>query len=338
MNKIIYGVIFVLIISGAFILLHSKNSSENINLMGDNPSNFKSNPEKSIELLFYDNITKCPLNGEIYIGSQSLGNFSNGTYLLNKTEYNSEFFYNITLSIMGETSPCFGNNKGFKFYRSWEVYDLNYSFENNLSVPFEIELSPRQPVYFEEIQGFIRPEEAMPYLEKMKEYYTFENDTFKDLKKINDYMMFISYHTTLDQYREINYWALPRETLASQQGDCKGWSTSFLSLVKAYNPSLKCYLMGLTTHLSVLCYYEDNGIFIIYDQERINAGGVVSKAFGTAQNEINMQTLLNNYFEEFGLNSDEREIQYLISEKEIILFNKEDHNKDFVNWTINQLD
>jgi hypothetical protein len=287
---------------------------------------------KKIKLIFYDNKTNCKMNGEIYVDDLLLGETKEGIFVLTENEYKQKFNKDSSLHIFGRTDFCFGGDKNLPFLGYWTLYDLKYSFDNSEDLEFELDLDPRWPKYYLEIQDFVRPEETNDYLEMSLRKYL-KNNTWEDLDKIVDNMR-ISYISDNNRFKKAEYWQTPKETLKTRMGDCEDWAVTTLSLIRAYNNTLNCYNILWPTHLSILCY-EDNR-FVIYDQDKTKFSTVLEKentqdSTVIQENKIAVRKMRNDYFDWYGLDPNERRMYALFNEGEIIIFEKDE---DFINWAI----
>ncbi len=286
---------------------------------------------KKIKLIFYDNKTDCKLNGEIYVDDVLLGETKEGIFVLTENEYKQKFKTNSSLYIFGRTDYCFGNDANLPFADYWIIHDLQYSFDNYEDLDFELNLNPRWPKHYIEMQDFVRPEETKSYLEdRLKKY--FKNNTWEDLDKISNFA--IRYRSDKLLFNKAEYWQTPAESLKKGHGDCEDWAVTTLSLMRAYNNSINCYNILWPTHISILCY-EDNS-FVIYDQDEIRFSTRLetknTEDFIVQQeNKVAIRKMRNNYFDLYGLHPNERQTFALFNEKELITFEKDE---DFVNWAI----
>ncbi len=287
---------------------------------------------KKIKLIFYDNKTDCKLNGEVYVDDVLLGETKEGIFVLTENEYKQKFKKNSSLYIFGRTDYCFGEDRNLPFAEYWTIYDLQYSFDNYQDENFELNLDPRWPQYYLEMQDFIRPEETKSYLEDSLRKY-FKNNTWEDLDTISNYMR-ISYISDWNRFKKAEYWQTPSEALKIKMGDCEDWAITTLSLMRAYNDTIDCYNILWPTHISILCYEKNR--FVIYDQDKTKfSTSLETENTGDSaviqENKIAIRKMRNGYFDWYGLSPDERRMYALFNEKELITFEKDE---DFVNWAI----
>lgn len=293
--------------------------------------------ENSVRMSFSDNNSNCFLDGEVEINRISIGNSSNGEIYLDRAEYNSifrNFGSNITVYIKGRTGECFGENSNLPFYRFWMVYDLQRYFDLNEDLVFSTSLTPRDPKFYREIQGFIRPEEARDYFNlRFQKFMT--GNVEEDIDKITN--LPFTYVSNSIQFSNLTSWQTPAEVLRTRQGDCKNWAIAAISLIKAYNPDLKCYGALWQTHMSVFCYF--NSSFKIYDQQGVKSGVFLAKTSENSdlliqENKIKVREMLGNYFNQYGLEANERGLNALISEDELFFFQ---NNEEFVDWILGRV-
>jgi len=184
--------------------------------------------QTTAELRFFDIKSKCIIDGEVYLNNRLIGRTINGAIILGQTSQES----NNIISIKGLTDSCF-KDPGLVFYESWSLGDLDYYLGK--IVNFNAELTPRYPEYYEEMQGFVRPNETIGYLSNLN----FVSNDEDNLDKIVKYR--IRYRSDSLLFQNLEYWQTPKETLDLGHGDCEDWATTALSLIRAYNDSIKCY-------------------------------------------------------------------------------------------------
>lgn len=291
------------------------------------------NPKK-INLIFYENSTRCELNGEIYVQGKYIGKTESGKYLLDRNIYKEIFDNNSTeLYISGLTDSCFELNVNLPFVRHWEVYDLAYYFENSEDVIFEESFNPRAPENYETMQKFIRPKETIEYYNKEISKYIKNDSIEENLDEINGHSR-ISYTSDWSLFNEAEYWQTPSEVIKEHRGDCEDWAITTLSFMKNYNSSISCYNTLWETHMGIFCYFDNK--FIIYDQDRVksfvalNANNKYDSEI-LQENKSKLRKMLNDYFEEYGIDPLERRLYALFNEEELITF---EENEEFINWAV----
>jgi len=287
---------------------------------------------KKVALFFYESKINCSLDGKIYVDDTLLGETKEGYFILTEEDYLEKFRVDSRLSIMGITGSCFKENSNLPFTEYYEPYDFQYLFDNNENLTFELSLDPRNPRYYSEIQGFIRPQETESYLNTLRG--DFKNDTEEDLDRIVRYMR-LSYISDNALFKKQEYWQTPAETLRRRMGDCEDWATATLSLMRQYDKSIRCYNTLWQTHVSVFCYFKNQ--FIIYDQDKVKFKTTLdTKNFNTdivqQENKVEIRSMRNRYFEEYGISPDERKLNAVFNEEELVVF---EEDEDFVNWALN---
>ncbi len=326
----------VVIIVAVFLLFPKINLLESNNSYSDNnpaeaTANVNSNQAKEINLIFYDTNTNCKLNGNVSVNGLSLGSSQGGVFVLSEKDYNEKFKFNSSISISGRTDSCFGDNSNLPFARFWNVNDLEYYFDNAEDVPFEVSLTPRQPFNYEEMMGFVRPEEEMGAL---KGIYLNEGDTtIQDVDNIFS-KYYLGYVSDSNRFSSDEYWQTPAELKKNMGGDCEDWAIGFVSLLRAYNSSLNCYAAVWDSHVNVICHI--NSVFIVYDQSKITkAYSVDANPSGSLiidqENRAGIRSWINGYFEEYGLSAKDRKLYALFNEKDIITFSS---TEEFISWTV----
>ena len=284
-------------------------------------------PERNIEFSFYDTKENCTIDGEVFVENNSLGNTKNGIFLLNESEYLTNLFGSVKISIIGQTDYCFGDDSGLPFKESWIVSDLDYYFENNESLFFEAEVNPRWPYYPEEMQGFVRPEEVSERFSKI--ILEKDNSKFQHIEKIFKYT-YMNWASDINRFGELEYWQTPSNFIRNKGGDCEDWAIYFLSLLRKYDSDLDCYAAIWSTHVNVLC--QINQTFIIFDQSQIQKNLHLKEELTIQDNKINARKWRNDYFDLYGIGPNEGVLFYLLNEEEYIEF--QDGQEDFIEWLL----
>jgi len=324
LKLVIIGVVVAIFLFFIWAIFNIKNASDTTKIgIG----------QKSIELYFYDNKTNCSLDGNIYSGGTFIGNSKDGKFILFEEDYLNKFEQNSIFYIIGRTGYCFGEDNNLPFYRGWTFVDWDYLFTYEENETFTLELTPRQPRYYEEMQGFIRPDEVK---EKLSSINTNPNKTlYENIKKIFwDFHM--AYISDFHRFGKREYWQTPAETIKNKNGDCEDWTVTVLSLLRAYDPSLNCYMALWDTHTNIIC--QINRTFIIYDQDHITKTVVLdpnpnNEYIITQENKIALRSMRNSYFDDYGISADERMLSALFNEKELIIF---EERNDFIDWALDR--
>jgi hypothetical protein len=251
---------------------------------------------------------------------------------LKEQDYKDKFRINSTAYIYGLTDNCFEKDVNLPFAEYWVLYDLQLYLDSNQNITFVLFLTPRKPKYLKEMQGFVRPDEVRGYFSKEMQKYFKSNNTEDNLDIITKYA--ISYISDFILFHQEDYWQTPAETIEMGAGDCEDWAVTSMSLILAYNNSVKCYDALWQTHMSIFCYV--NGKFIIYDQERVKSGTALEtnqkdRYLAEQENKIKIRHMMNSYFDSYGLEPDERKLYAIFNENELIIFND---NEEFVEWAL----
>jgi hypothetical protein len=217
--------------------------------------------ENTIELNFIDDNTNCLLDGEVFLNNRLVGSTQNGKLILSEENLG---LGKANISIRGFTDFCFGRNKGILFFETWEFQNL-LEYEGYI-VNLKTRLSPRNPRYAEEMQGFVKPEQTTSFLRDVN----LENlGVEQAVEKLVSYR--IRYRSDILLFNKIEYWQTPNETLVLGHGDCEDWAVTALSLIRAYNNTLQCYNVLWESHLSIFCFFnEDELIKFQSDEDFIN--------------------------------------------------------------------
>jgi len=256
------GVVIVLVVVIALFMFF-RNQTPTGQVIADQEAGNVAIKETKGELSFYDLNTNCSLDGRVYINGNLVGESVNGAVSIENKNYGS----NSTVSIRGSTGYCFGKDAGLPLFYSWIVSDIDSYTENKEVISLEGNLSLRQPLYLEQMQGFIRPYEVMPELSEIS--ISPQDGQKENIDKIYK-KHHLNYITDQSLFGKADYWQTPAETRRNRGGDCEDWAIKFVSLLRAYDPTLNCYMAIWDTHANVLCRLGTT--FLIYDQDEITAG------------------------------------------------------------------
>jgi len=280
-------------------------------------------------LYFYELKTGCNLSGDVYVSGKFIGEAKNGELFLSKKVYVEEFSDGVELKMKGLTDSCFDKNSNLPFVEFWIVSGLEDSFFSDEILNFETELNPREPIYPEAIQGFIRPYEVESVLLEIN--FDEEDSYLEDVEKILA-TTYLTYFSDKGQFGEIEYWQTPGEFAKSRQGDCEDWAVYSVSLLRSYDSNLDCYLAIGYIHANVIC--NINQTFIMFDQYGIEESFSLDEYLSFQENQIKTRKWKDNYFENYGFTPEERIIWFLINDEELIEF--EDGRTDFTDWVVNK--
>lgn len=280
--------------------------------------------EKKVNFYFYDENKNCPLNGYILVNNKVIGKTTNGIFNLTYGNYieniknNQE---NSEIEIFGILGDCFNSELYFNKY--YEIPRLNkYNFLGETKINQKSEINKNNPSKKEFI-GFINPnsQDIKSELNKI----TLTQNKLSDLTKINNYLNNKINYLEDWEFNQTNYWQTPKETLSLKTGDCEDYSTTLLSLFLAYENSLNCYNIIFTSHVTTLCYIENN--YIYYDQDKVEIKKRIDKTnYNNALSGLN--TFNKYYFNEYGLEKNTIPY-YAYNNKEYIEFNDED---TYIEW------
>ncbi|MEK6925832.1 MAG: transglutaminase-like domain-containing protein [Nanoarchaeota archaeon] len=310
--------IFAVLIVVALALFFSAGGITGLAVTGHGVVSVSDIESKQVSFIFKDNKTGCSLNGGVYVDENYIGETENGVYDFLDGTYGKE------VKLKGETSDCFGSDAGLGFVDYWELPSLDAYFSSEKSLVLETSLNPRNPRSLEEVQGFIRPDEAQKYLSEITKY--FNNDYEADLDRIADYGIFYRYDSII--YSD-SYWQTPAETIKLGRGDCEDWAVTVLSLIEKYDSNAKCYGVLWQSHMSVFCYV--NNKYIIYDQGNTKVVKTLSNDFYEMEKKVELRKFLNSYFDEYGISVNGRKVQGVVNSKETKSFND---NEEFVEWLL----
>jgi hypothetical protein len=210
------------------------------------------------------------------------------------------------------------------------IYPLEEYFFSGDDLVLYSNLHPRQPQSPTEMKAFIRPTDVKSSLKE--EYFSSNNDEDVLDSISSNYM---TYYSDYEQFGYNEYWQTPTETLRSAKGDCEDWAITTLSLMRAFKENISCYDIIWQTHMSVLCRLDNT--FIIYDQGKVKSKTTLNKnphheEIIMQENKIKFREMLNDYFDKFGLDPNERKASAIFNDEDMILFKE---NDSFLNWVLN---
>jgi len=315
-NNLLKKSLIIILVFGALFILTFTLSENNIRLVGYAINENFLNINK-IELQFIDEASNCSLNGYVFINNKLLGKSENGLFNLTIDEYKKNFMEENNISIFGKLGDCFKENKDLLLDRSWNMPEIkrNY-FYGESTYLFKTNINIHNPKN-RELMGFITPEKVDSYLNVKKK------DTSSDLSEINNYLS--SKIAYVDDISGI-YWQMPKETLNISKGICNDYSTTLLSLFLAYNPSLKCYNIILTDHITTLC--NINNEYSYFDQQKKEKKISINESTNSSDIKLKISKLNEEFFNYYGLNKNESPI-IAFNNQEYIEFKKEE---DYLNW------
>ncbi|MFA5173638.1 MAG: transglutaminase domain-containing protein [Candidatus Pacearchaeota archaeon] len=269
-------------------------------------------PEKNVKLSFYDETTNCPLGGYIFIGDNPIGKTENKEFQLSYSNFITNFNESDKLSIFGKLGECFNENPDLYFDIQFIKPNIQeYHFLGDSSFEFKTKITPYNPVN-REFLGFIQPEKVKDNIDNLNLINQPEND----LSKIANYLS-----NNIDyKEEEDNSWQTPLQTLSLKSGDCEDFSVLLLSMFYAYNPKLNCYSLIFDSHVSTICYYNQNYAYFDKDKsDKINN-----------PNKKELEYFNNKYLESYELKNSFP--KYAFNDLEIVSFNQ---NEEFLNWQLN---
>ncbi len=278
-------------------------------------------------IYFYDNLTNCQLNGDLYVDDSYIGSTNKGNFLL----FRKDIINKSVFSIKGYTDDCFLENQNILFYRHWDLENLKDIFNYNKTDLILTSYNPRQPIEYFEMQSFVKPDYVVSFLDEIQNNFIWDYE--KDLDYIAENVE-IEYFEDKDIFNISEYWQFPNETLLNEKGDCEDWAIAILSLMRKYNNEIQCYNMLWQNHVSVFCYFDNN--FIIYDQDKtkFKTHLFIENTQDISiieENKIKIREMRDNYFKYYGLNNEERNLLSIFNEEKLFIFNE---SEDFVNWAI----
>jgi len=274
---------------------------------------------KQVKFYFFDE-NNCSLNGYLFNGNKLVGKTENGIFNLTYDYYKEEIDLERDINLFGKLGNC--SNYNLYFDKSWKVFEIpEYYFLGDSVFRFRTSINPHNPSK-RELTGFIQPGEVRSELYKIG---VKREDPLEDLSKINSYLNErITYAEDWNFSKEENYWQTPEETLRLGRGDCEDYSTTLLSMFLAYNNSLNCYNVILSSHVTTLCYVGE--YYIYYDQEKTELRKRIRSR--DVETKPRLRSLKEEYFEHYGLNESEK-VYYAFDGYRFIEFKTDE---DFITW------
>lgn len=285
-----------------------------------------SGPETAVNFYFYDENTNCPLNGYLFLGNQLIGKTSDGYYNLNYKDYinNIEPYSSQNYSLFGRLGNCFNENKELYFDRYWKSFEISEQYFNGESkIIFKTKISPNNPSK-RELLGFVQPKKFELYI---KEINLSSDNKLENILNINKYLNKRTLYVKDWGFNKASYWQTPLETFEIKKGDCEDYSTTLLSFILGYDPSLKCYNVIFSTHVTTFCNIDDN--FAYFDQGDKNVIRKVKDRYNSTQIKQEIIELNNEYFDYYGIQKNESTAYFAFDNNELMEFKKE---SDFIDW------
>ncbi|MBN2422425.1 hypothetical protein JXB41_04315 [Candidatus Woesearchaeota archaeon] len=195
------------------------------------------------------------------------------------------------------------------FTGQWHEYNFSYN--------------PRRATDYA-ITNYIRPQDVGFYNEKINLPDDYD-DAIAKIHKMMSAKMYI-YDATSAKSKE--YFRYPNETLDTLQVDCEDWATAFLSLLKNYDPDIKCYNLLIPAHITTLCKFDNE--FVIYDQNNYKRDLVITEInYNERRNKF--RNWFVNFFGAWNYPAKYRVILGAVDEKGFTEFDTMD---DFYDWAL----
>lgn len=275
--------------------------------------------KNQVQFYFYEE-NGCPLNGYVFIGDKLVGKSENGYFNLAYENYLDNFNAEDSISLFGKLGPCFGGNSELFFDKYWKLFKIEkYYFDSETVFNFKTNINPHNPAK-RELLGFIQPEKVESELNEIN----LRENTLTDLSNINQHLNNKIGYIKDWEFTGENYWQTPLETLELGKGDCEDYSSTLLSLFFAHSPSLNCYNVIFSSHVTTFCYVQD--YYVYYDQEKTELKKQVKDKNADTISELTK--LKEDYFKHYGINNTER-AHYAFNNNQFIEFKSEE---EFINW------
>jgi len=286
--------------------------------------------KQEVQFYFYDEITNCSLNGYIFADNKPIGKSVNGIFNLSYLNYIENIEKNNIqeISIFNKLGNCFNQNQELFFDKYFLLPEIKkYHFIGESLFKFKTKINSNNPTN-KELQGFIQSNKVSSELNFID---LASKNPLNDIPKINNYLNNkIKYIQDWEFNQSTNNWQTPIQTLKIKTGDCEDFSTTLLSLISAYNPTLNCYNIVFTSHITTMCHIEE--YYIYYDQKRTELKTKITNNQNPEQIKSKLRNLKSDYFKYCGINNTKNKIHYAFNNQEFIEFNNE---KEFIDWQYN---
>lgn len=280
--------------------------------------------KKEVYFTFIDEEYGCELDGEFLFNDNRVGPIKDSNFTFTVEQFKAYRADEDRFCVNGVFSNC--DYDGWRIDTNCWTIILNESSFDGSSGKLGIRFLPRNPYNFA-MTNFVRPDDVKWYLDTIG----FEgglSDIEDDIDRIHRRMSSKSYIYDVVTFGK-DHWRLPNETLGTLQVDCEDWSTTFLSLLKAYEPSLKCYNMLAPGHLTTVCKIKDK--YYIFDQKEIKISTVISPGDSLYDRKRSARSWLNSYFRDYGFKAKYKSILAVFDEKDYIAFND---TNEFIEWVL----
>jgi hypothetical protein len=337
-------VMFLTLAIIAFLLFSNNKSTNelegadlrNLNKLETNISILENQPSTALfplnnyKILFSDESKICEsINGIAYLFFLN-GSFSNFIVNSGKLFLNDSFYGNISLIFSLKNSSCkiLDVPDDFRAVFYWSNISLDKS---SPVVHLVLNISDKDfhsPEYYLELTNYVRPDDVRWFLDSFKSLIpSFEYDALDYIKRRLE-------SEVRYRFEFGNYWQFPNETLNLKYGDCEDFSTTLLSLFKAYNSSLKCFNIGLYRHLTTFCilYFESEyPTFAFFDQGETRIRENWFRANSDYEKCVRIKVLVESFYSSYGLTPVENKVEFAFDDKTVKVFSSID---DFCKWII----
>ncbi|MBT3464899.1 hypothetical protein HN451_07940, partial [archaeon] len=209
-------------------------------------------------------------------------------------------------------------------------FEHNESYFNGSEEQINITFKPNWP-YSYAMMNFITPNEVGWYFDEKIRLKG--EDYQEDIDKIHKMMSAKLYllDSISSESKTKEYWTLPTESLSKMQLDCEDWATSFISLMKNFDPEIKCFNVGVPWHLTTFCKYDEKYVF--FDQNNFMIKTYVRDDYPYSKKYDKVRNWVETFFDSFGYPSYLWIVESAFDEKNYYEF---EHRKDFIKWAIEQ--
>ena len=253
------------------------------------------------------------LEGYVFSGDKLIGKTSDGYFNLSYENYQDNLNLEKNLSLFGKLE------NGLYFDKYWGSFEIKrYYFEGESVFNFEAKIDLNNPSR-RDLSGFIQPENVKEELKEIE----LKKKVIEDLSLINDYLNEKITYVEDWEFNKENYWQEPSETVTLGQGDCEDYSTTLLSLFLAYEPSLNCYNIIFSSHVTTFCKIDEE--YIYYDQGKTELRKEIE---WYSDVNVQLEELKEEYFEDYGIDESER-AHYSFNENSFFEFESEEN---FIKW------
>lgn len=284
---------------------------------------------------FYDNITNCSLDGEFSFNGINLGKTEDGRFLLFK-----DVFFNLTNNpenititywedqyldincLKADLSSCYSGYEDKIAYFCFYFEGHSYNYTEHTLLESACDLTDTYIYFLNNQRQLFKPETVSHYLDTIR----ILNDTEEDLETIH---RFVNQKIRYWHPGYLSEWQEPLYTLTHHGGNCADHSVAVISLMRAYDPSLDCYMMLIPSHGVPFCHLGDK--LRIYEQENEYYMKELQKTLSEDEARERIGKFLSDYFKSFYIPKEDRTVYGILNDEEYHEFMD---IEEFIDWVI----